>query len=252
MKNGSFLGLGALFDSEEGKKYVEDWVQTGGDKADLAEDLRSLITSDEAIGYIPGARAIHDRAWDYDFTGLGDDTKTQATFERLGMAGFPSISDDVKRLVNNAGSDVPVYYKGNIYWYRSSDETYCRMQGTDVDTGGGAKNTLEAYLKKLQAYKTGGLADFTGPAWLDGTPSKPEYILNSAQTERFFSLVDILERFDSDAKSQKPSGDNYFDIEINVEKLENDYDVEQVAEKIRRMIYDDATYRNVNAVNHIR
>jgi hypothetical protein len=28
-------------------------------------------------------------------------------------------------------------------------------------------------------FKTGGLADFTGPAWLDGTPSKPEYILNA-------------------------------------------------------------------------
>jgi hypothetical protein len=29
------------------------------------------------------------------------------------------------------------------------------------------------------AYKTGGLADFTGPAWLDGTKSKPEYVLNA-------------------------------------------------------------------------
>jgi hypothetical protein len=31
----------------------------------------------------------------------------------------------------------------------------------------------------VTAYKTGGLADFTGPAWLDGTKSKPEYILNA-------------------------------------------------------------------------
>ena len=28
-------------------------------------------------------------------------------------------------------------------------------------------------------YATGGLADFTGPAWLDGTPSRPEYVLNA-------------------------------------------------------------------------
>jgi hypothetical protein len=66
-------------------------------------------------------------------------------------------------------------------------------------------------------------------------------------------LIDILERID-DKKPGKndKTGDNYFDIEINVEKLENDYDVEKVADKIRRMIYDDATYRNVNAINHIR
>jgi hypothetical protein len=105
---------------------------------------------------------------------------------------------------------------------------------------------------KLKAYKTGGLADFTGPAWLDGTPSKPEYILNAAQTERFFSLIDVLEGYDKDEETKKPSGDNYFDISINVEKLESDYDVEQIADKIRRMIHEDAMYRNVNSINLIR
>lgn len=104
----------------------------------------------------------------------------------------------------------------------------------------------------LQAYKTGGLASFTGPAWLDGTPSKPEYVLNASQTERFFSLVDVLEGLKIDGEPKKSSGDNYFDINISIEKIEDDYDVEQMADKIRRMIYDDATYRNVNAINHIR
>ena len=101
-------------------------------------------------------------------------------------------------------------------------------------------------------YATGGLADFTGPAWLDGTPSKPEYVLNATQTERFFSLVDVLEGMSKDKISDKTSGDNYFDINISVDKLENDYNVEQIANKIRSMIYEDATYRNVNAINHIR
>ena len=104
---------------------------------------------------------------------------------------------------------------------------------------------------KYNAYATGGLADFTGPAWLDGTKSRPEYVLNADQTERFFSLVDVLEGYDKDKKPEK-SGDNYFEIEINVEKLENDYDVEQVANKIRKMIYEDAMYRNVNAINSMR
>jgi hypothetical protein len=52
--------------------------------------------------------------------------------------------------------------------------------------------------------------------------------------------------------STQTSGDNHFEIEINVEKLENDYDVEKLANKIRSMIYEDATYRNVNAVGMIR
>ena len=103
----------------------------------------------------------------------------------------------------------------------------------------------------LKRYKTGGLADFTGPAWLDGTPSRPEYILNADQTESFLHLVDILDtsKLSVGTASQ---GDNYFDINISVEKIEDDYDVEQIANKIRRMIYEDATYRNVNTINKIR
>jgi hypothetical protein len=113
-------------------------------------------------------------------------------------------------------------------------------------------DVLKAKYSYLNSYSTGGLADFTGPAWLDGTKSKPEYVLNSAQTEKFFSLIDILDHYDSDKQNSKKSGDSYFDININIEKLENDYDVEKMADKIRRMIYEDATYRNVNAINHIR
>jgi peptidoglycan hydrolase-like protein with peptidoglycan-binding domain len=35
---------------------------------------------------------------------------------------------------------------------------------------------------RLRGYKTGGLADFTGPAWLDGTKARPEMVLNQKDT----------------------------------------------------------------------
>jgi hypothetical protein len=101
-------------------------------------------------------------------------------------------------------------------------------------------------------YKTGGLADFTGPAWLDGTPSKPEYILNAVQTERFFSLVDVLEGFDDKKTSTNNNNDISVDVDINVESIGSDYDVEQLANKIRSMLRDDAMYRNVNNINQVR
>jgi hypothetical protein len=107
----------------------------------------------------------------------------------------------------------------------------------------------------LTAFETGGLADFTGPAWLDGTKSHPELVLNQRDTANFIQLKDILAEVmdrSSGQSTKSSSGDNYFDIEINVESLENDYDVEQLAGKIRSMIYDDASYRNVNAINKIR
>ena len=48
------------------------------------------------------------------------------------------------------------------------------------------------------------------------------------------------------------SGDNYFDIDIQVESIQDDYDVEQLAEKIKGIIYEDSIYRNVNSINNIR
>lgn len=115
-------------------------------------------------------------------------------------------------------------------------------------TGGGPKGDVVHTIK----YATGGLADFTGPAWLDGTPSKPEYVLNAAQTERFFSLIDVLEGYDTKEKTSKQKNEISIDVDINVENISSDYDVEQMASKIRSMLRDDAMYRNVNNINLTR
>ena len=45
---------------------------------------------------------------------------------------------------------------------------------------------------QLKGYKTGGLVDYTGLAQLDGTPNKPELVLNSVDTENFLKLRDAL------------------------------------------------------------
>ena len=109
--------------------------------------------------------------------------------------------------------------------------------------------------KDLTAYKTGGIADFTGPAWLDGTKSSPELILNARDTENFIALKDILSSI-MDRKGLQNNtqsvGDMYFNIDINIDELSNDYDVEDLSKKIKQELTDSAMYRNVNLVNFIR
>lgn len=51
---------------------------------------------------------------------------------------------------------------------------------------------------QLKQYKKGGLADFTGLAWMDGTKSKPEAVLNAEDTKNFIALRDILAQLASD------------------------------------------------------
>lgn len=107
----------------------------------------------------------------------------------------------------------------------------------------------------VKAYKKGGLADFTGPAWLDGTKSSPELILNARDTENFIELKNILGSLMKSGITQTTSssvGDMYFDIDINVDEISNDYDVEQLKKKIKQDITNDAMYRNVNLINLIR
>lgn len=109
--------------------------------------------------------------------------------------------------------------------------------------------------KDLTAYKTGGIADFTGPAWLDGSKSNPELILNARDTENFIALKDILSSI-MDRKGLQNNtqsvGDMYFNIDINVDEISSDYDVEDLSRKIKQELTDSAMYRNVNLVNFIR
>lgn len=107
--------------------------------------------------------------------------------------------------------------------------------------------------KYLTAYKTGGLADFTGPAWLDGTKARPELILNQRDTQNFIQLKNVLASLmDSNSLSSENTGDNTYDIDINVESIGSDYDVEQLAEKVKTMINDTARYRNNNTMSRMR
>lgn len=125
--------------------------------------------------------------------------------------------------------------------------------GVSVDGYWGEKSR-EAFKKsKFKTYKTGGLADFTGPAWLDGTKSHPELVLNARDTENFIQLKDILSNvLKRNSNKTENSGDNYFEIHIDVERIEDDYDVEQLADKIKGIIQQDAMYRNVNVINRLR
>ena len=124
------------------------------------------------------------------------------------------------------------------YWKRIKEQS----QGA----GGGGKPIHTKYA-------TGGLADFTGPAWLDGTKARPELVLNARDTQNFIQLKDILgsimNRGSFSNTSTENNGDITYDIDINVESVDNDYDVEKIANKVKSLINDNARYRNNNAIS---
>ena len=136
-------------------------------------------------------------------------------------------------------------------WWKFHPAHFSKFNGTDSTYQKTTYNELinNENLKGMK-YKSGGYADYTGFAWLDGTPSHPEAVLNASDTERFIALIDTLRSLEADGAGS--SGDNYFDINIEVGSVSGDYDVERMADKIKEIIVNDAAYRNVNSINLIQ
>lgn len=161
-------------------------------------------------------------------------------------------SNEIVKIGATAGSDGIMY----------SNSTSKPFTNLEITTNGiyytkAARKVVESNPKKYPGikfkYATGGLADFTGPAWLDGSTSKPELVLNAKDTENFIQLKNVLRSLmNGGVNGSGNSGDVNYEIHIEVEKLSNDYDVEQVANKVKRMIVSDSKYRNVNAINKLR
>lgn len=102
-------------------------------------------------------------------------------------------------------------------------------------------------------FVTGGLADYTGPAWLDGTKSKPELVLNARDTQNFIQLKDILASLmGRPEKSNENTGATSFDIDINVETINNESDLEMIAKYIENKITTSANYRNNTLIRSSR
>jgi TP901 family phage tail tape measure protein len=113
-------------------------------------------------------------------------------------------------------------------------------------------NSVAAFnSSSLKRYAKGGLVNSTGLAWLDGTKSAPEMVLSARDTENFIALRNALAQMLAQGIGGK-GGDNYFDIQISVDELGSDYDVDQLADRIKKQIYDDSSYRNVNAISYLR
>ena len=118
-------------------------------------------------------------------------------------------------------------------------------------------DALKAHgIKKVDGKKfaRGGFADFTGPAWLDGTRAKPEAVLNATDTKNFVALKDVLADVMGHITDNNTTtyGDSTYEININVDHLNNDYDVDKVAKRVEKIITQDASYRNVTAVRNFR
>lgn len=138
------------------------------------------------------------------------------------------------------GTTVTVLDESNSAWWK-------------VKVGNATGYMASQYLKK---YLSGGLVDFTGPAWVDGSKSAPEAFLDAQDTRNFAQLKDILasllraDRFKANEVTTARGGD--CTIYVTVDQIASDYDVDEAVARIKQEIMSGSAYRNINLVNRHR
>jgi len=80
---------------------------------------------------------------------------------------------------------------------------------------------------EIPAFKSGGMANFTGPAWLDGTQTAPEAVLDAAQTKAFMNIADNLDKLEPITQGNFGASVEIQSIEFNVESMSSPEDGEK-------------------------
>lgn len=98
-------------------------------------------------------------------------------------SGWGNTPDRKGRLTSKFGAANAAAIQSYINAHANNGDLYRYW----VSTG---KSKLSQYY--YSAFKKGGLADYTGVAWLDGSPTEPEMVLNPEDTQNFIALKDAM------------------------------------------------------------
>ena len=141
-------------------------------------------------------------------------------------------------------------FGGKTFSSRADAEDYLQKHKDEIsDIIKYISVTADLVTAQTGAYKyaTGGLVDYTGLAQVDGTPNKPEAFLSAEDTARIGAAAKLLANlpiFNATSNAENAVstniGDTSIEIHINVENISDDYDVDQMIERVKQDIVDVA------------
>ena len=181
-------------------------------------------------------------------TYLTDLANTGLTWDQVIQAALSNGFDQYRMVIT---------FEDNQYFKQGYNKVFASRKG-------GLNKVMDPFAEDLMiaktlrktkyAYATGGLNTQTGPAWLDGTPTKPELVLNATDTKNFLALKDVLSNVMGAISSTDNSyrSNDVYNINVNVDKIANDYDVDKMVEKVKKEITKSAGYRNVTQARAFR
>lgn len=119
----------------------------------------------------------------------------------------------------------------------------------------GYRERIYASLKSKYRFADGGLVNFTGPAFVDGTPEKPEAFLSAEDTARIGEAAKILADIpwlDRDTNNTSVvtnnGGDVSVEINLNIDHISSDIDIEDMIQRVKDEIVDVAHPEGTNVI----
>lgn len=224
-----------------------------------------------------------DPGYEFDRRKVGNSEKTQKTFSVTGEYSSVSIQVWYKPINTGSGEETGMLsklygakvYDANNIEYHSTGKAYKTQEEANAAAAKWIKSlgaAAGATKWSIKPYKTGGLVDYTGPALVHGTKSKPEAFLNAEQTALISeavqsfsatgSLTQMRETLASMASSIKgvvssvatTANNNSITIApnaiaIHVDELADNYDVESLSNDIMNRITSIASKAGSRGIN---
>jgi hypothetical protein len=157
--------------------------------------------------------------------------------------------DDLESLHSLEASGTPL---SNENWFTSEQEAQDFINSNAQYLSSQGKNL------SVKHYASGGMVDFTGPAWVDGTKSEPEAFLDPEDTSNIAALAQALRSMNLSTplvnQTESPisnisstlnnvtnnSNTSYtggtVSINLNIESISSDYDVESMLDLMEERI----------------
>ena len=154
----------------------------------------------------------------------------------------------LRQILDHGQISVSASGNGGLYNYLVANESLLKPIAEKWDRG------VSSNIGYVSAkFEKGGLVNYTGPAWVDGSPNRPEAFLSADDTERIGNAAKLLADIPTLNRSNISTnnstyGDTNIEINLNIDHISSDVDIEEMLDRVKQEIVDVARPVGTNVI----
>lgn len=226
--------------NEADEKRHEELLDKLQEQIDQNEETRYYIQEAEAIIQQGDAAIIEALMRGDDYQQASDAERDEQREEwQIRLAGVTQYLDGIDNNIRSGADYIGSLLNSLLYQQSANHE----------EIVGVFQRQFEKRME-LGHFASGGIVDFTGPAWVDGTKTEPEAFLNPYQTQLFSDLAEKLTYTQGIIRTDTPATPESFttyNIDVVIENIGQDYDITDTISLVKEEIEKSLSERTVNS-----